>query len=71
MKKQIELVGEIKKTHTGENLEIVVIIIIQIIQEKMIAILEKIIILIKKVQKKLVNINQKVEIIVILQKKNQ
>ena len=71
MKKQIEIVGEIKKIHIKENLEIMVIIIIQIIQEKMIVILEKIIILIKKVQKILININQKVEIIAILQKKNQ
>ena len=70
MKKQIELVGEIKKIHLEENLEIMVIIIIRIIPGKMIAILEKIIIRIKKVQKIIININQKVEIIVILQKKN-
>ena len=71
MKKQVELVGEIKRTHIGGILEMMVIIIIRIIPEKMIVILEKIIILIKKFQKIVININQKVEIIVILQKKNQ
>ena len=71
MKKRIELVGEIKKIHTGGILEIMAITIIRTIPGKMIAILEKIIILIKKAQKIVININQKVEIIVILQKKNQ
>jgi hypothetical protein len=71
MKKQIELIGEIKKIHTGGILEIMVIIIIRTIPGKMIAILEKIIILIKKAQKIVININQKVEIIVIRPKKNQ
>jgi hypothetical protein len=71
MKKRIELVGEIKKIHTGGILEIMAIIIIRTIPGKMIAILEKIIILIKKAQKIVININQKVEIIVIRPKKNQ